>query len=463
MILTPFLRKKHVLEKQNIGNLKSETLHFPNVSTLMKISLGLILFTMISTVLVYAQTTDDIVIQIVENGYLEDNPSYLDNTVFSSIPGSKITVVNNDVVSHTLVSGSANSNSGSNKNYDSFLVCEFDPNSSKTYSNQDDNNQCDFNKDNRIIIDIIPPGDSVSFTITDLGTYRIIDPNYPWIEFMIYSFPDSDSSNNVNSGFLVDDESTEQTDASESKSTPTVKTLSVTVDGMPFDVHFSTKGLTVYEIESDTDSMSLIFYVDVSDSTGKLDVTFERSFFDSVYDGIDDQFFILSDGDETVFRETQTSSESRALSIDVPLGTEELEIIGSEFGFSKVVSIPIEQPVEEQVVEEQVVETVSTNECGPGTVLVDNVCVLDQRCGPGTVLVDNVCVLDSSESSSTESSSTESSSTESSSTESSSTESSSKPASSNKEIITSFSIAFAIAGVIGIILALIAKAHKKKD
>ena len=31
MILTPFLRKKSVLEKQNIGNLKPETLHFPNV------------------------------------------------------------------------------------------------------------------------------------------------------------------------------------------------------------------------------------------------------------------------------------------------------------------------------------------------------------------------------------------------------------------------------------------------
>ena len=61
-----------MLEKQDIGNFKSETLHFPNVSTLMKISLGLILFTMISTVLVYAQTTDDVV-KIVENGYLEEN------------------------------------------------------------------------------------------------------------------------------------------------------------------------------------------------------------------------------------------------------------------------------------------------------------------------------------------------------------------------------------------------------
>ena len=32
-------------------------------------------------------------------------------------------------------------------------------------------------------------------------------------------------------------------------------------------------------------------------------------------------------------------------------------------------------------------------ECGPGTVLKDDVCVLDERCGPGTVLEDGVCVL----------------------------------------------------------------------
>ena len=41
-----------MLEKQNIDSSKSETLHFPNVSTLMKISLGLILFTMISCVFI---------------------------------------------------------------------------------------------------------------------------------------------------------------------------------------------------------------------------------------------------------------------------------------------------------------------------------------------------------------------------------------------------------------------------
>jgi len=440
-----------VLEKQNIDSYKSETLHFPNVSTLMKLSLGLILFTMISTVLVYAETSDVTVIQIVEGGYLENNSQYLDNTLFSSSPGSTITVTNNDVVSHVLVSGSDNTNRESTINYDTFLICEHDPNDTQTYDTQTDDNLCDFNKDNRIITDIVQPGESISFTLTELGTYRLIDPDYPWIEIVIYSFPNSDSSNNVNSGFAVDEKNSEQSSVSKSEPTTNIETLSVIVDGMPFDVTYSSVGLTVNEIESDTDSMSIIFYVNVDDSTGKLNVTFDRNFFDSIYDDVDDQFFILSDGDETIFREIETNSQSRTLSIDVSLGTEELEIIGSEFGFSKEISNPVvetpvvETPVvETPVVETPVVETIPNNECGPGTILENNVCVLDQRCGPGTILENNVCVLDSS-------------------TTTVSTSTSTTSTSSNKEMIISVSLAFGIAGAVGIILALIAKAHKKKN
>ena len=286
------------------------------------------------------------------------------------------------------------------------MVCEFDEKMLKQLSNQMII-LCDFNKDNRIITDIIPPGDSVSFSLTEVGTYRIIDPDYPWMEFVIYSFPDSES-NNVNSGFPVDDRIPEQIPASEPEPmpAPSIETLSVTVDGMPFDVEYTTIGLSVYEIESDTDSMSLIFYVNVNDSTGKLNVTFEREFFDSIYDGEDDSFFVLADGDETVSREIQTTANSRTLTIEIPSGTEELEIIGSVFGITNELPSVIETPVietpvietpviETPVIETPVIETPSTNECGPGTVLENDVCVLDQRCGPGTVLENDVCVLDS--------------------------------------------------------------------
>ena len=444
-----------MLQEKSFDNLKSETLHFPNLSSLMKISLGLILFTMISTVLVYAQTSsEDAVVQIIDGAYLEDNPQYLDNTLFSSSPGSTITVVNNDSVSHKLVSGSDNSNRGSNINYDTFLVCEFDPTNAQTISNQNDSNPCDFNKDNRIITDIIPPGDSVSFSLTEVGTYRIIDPDYPWMEFVIYSFPDSES-NNVNSGFPVDDRIHEQIPISESEPmpAPSIETLSVTVDGMPFDVEYTTIGLTVYEIESDTDSMSLIFYVDVNDSTGTLSVTFDRIFFDSIYDGEDDSFFVLADGDETVSREIQTTANSRTLTIEIPSGSEELEIIGSVFGITNELPSVIETPVietpvietpvietpviETPVIETPVIETPSTNECGPGTVLENDVCVLDQRCGPGTVLENDICVLDS-------------------------TPTKSSSSGNSKELIMGVTVAFVIAGVIGIIFAIISKANRNK-
>ena len=83
-----------MLEKQNIANFKSETLHFPNVNSLMKISLGLILFTMLSTVLVYGEISSDITsIQINENAYLQNSGNFVDNSLFSSSPGMTITIM----------------------------------------------------------------------------------------------------------------------------------------------------------------------------------------------------------------------------------------------------------------------------------------------------------------------------------------------------------------------------------
>jgi len=421
-----------VLQEKSFDNLKSETLHFPNVSSLMKISLGLILFTMLSTVLVYAETSSEITsVQIIENAYLQNSGNFVDNSLFSSSPGTTIKIVNNDVVSHTFVSGVSNSNNaGLVANYDDYLICELNEKvkpSSNNYGSDD--NLCDFNKDDRIITDIIPPGESVSFLLTDIGTYRIIDTDYPWIEFVIYVFPDSNSSDNVNSGFPEYDRTTAQSPESETELVipSSVEILSVTVDGMPFDIPYTSTGLSVYEIESDTDSMSLIFYVDVTDSTGKLNVTFDREFFDSIYSGEDDLFFVLADGDETVSREIQTTSNSRSLSIDVPSGTEELEIIGSVFNNSEL----------EPVVPTSVVTNESNNLCGPGTILEDNVCVLDQRCGPGTILEDDACVLDTSLVKSSSSS-------------------------NSKELIMGVTVAFVIAGVIGIIFALISKANRNK-
>jgi len=157
-----------------------------------------------------------------------------------------------------------------------------------------------------------------------------------------------------------------------------------------------------------------------------LNVTFDRIFFDSIYDGEDDSFFVLADGDETVSREIQTTTNSRTLTIEIPSGTEELEIIGSVFGITNELPSIIETPIietpiiETPIIETPIIETPSTNECGPGTVLENDVCVLDF------------------------------------------TPSKSPSSGNGKELIIGVTVAFVIAGVIGIIFALISKANRNK-
>jgi hypothetical protein len=425
-----------------MNNLQSERLiHFPNVNVLLKISLGLIFFTLLSTAFVYAgeefkiAPDDTPIVNIAENAYLQNNFQYLDNTLFSSYDGTSVEIINNDIVSHKFVSGASNSNNEGQINYDTFIICELGEKIIPTGNNYSDDNLCDFNKDDRIITDIIPPGESISISLTDIGTYRIIDPDYPWIEFVSYIFSKSQTTSSDPIEEKIIGESQVPQTVNVTPALP-IQTISVDVDGTSYDVEYTVNGMTITKIESDTESMSLIFSVDVTDLAGTLDVTLDRTFFDSIYDGIDDVFFILSDGDESISEETKTTSQSRTLSIKVPSGTDELEIIGSVFEKS----IILEPIVEEPIVEEPIVEEIPNNQCGPGTILENNICVLDQRCGPGTILEDGACILDSVPTSST-----------------------SQSPGMTKELIIGTTSAFVIAGIIGIILALISRANRNKN
>ena len=130
------------------------------------------------------------------------------------------------------------------------------------------------------------------------------------------------------------------------------ETMSVDVEGTSYDIDYTVTGMSVSGIESDLDFISLILTVDVTDSPGILEITFDRSFYDSVYQGLDDEFIVIADGGlEPTFTETGTNPQSRTLRIELPSGTQDVEIIGSVFGrtIEEVPSEPEETVSEKQI------------------------------------------------------------------------------------------------------------------
>ena len=80
-------------------------------------------------------------------------------------PGTTITFVNEDAVSHSLLSGKEN------------------------YGDRHD----PFTPDGRISTAEILPGKSIDVTFDEMGFYRLYDPEYPWMKIIAYSFNDVDN------------------------------------------------------------------------------------------------------------------------------------------------------------------------------------------------------------------------------------------------------------------------------
>jgi len=105
-------------------------------------------------------------------------------------PGTSVTIINDDTVSHRLVSGTG---LGSNTRIQGTLVICETPFEELPEGFSMRKTNCAFTFDGRIDTGEILPGESVTGSYNDYGFYRMIDPNYPWMSVVIYSFPDTDS------------------------------------------------------------------------------------------------------------------------------------------------------------------------------------------------------------------------------------------------------------------------------
>ena len=175
-------------------------------------------------------------------------------------------------------------------------------------------------------------------------------------------------------------------------------TVSTEIDNANYDIDYNANNVVLKSVTADLDFISLIFETEVSGSEGDVSITFQRDFFDAKLGYSDDDFFILSDGDEIEFEEVKTD-EYRTLSFSLSAGTEEIEIIGTILANNSFLIEQEQQDADDAAkaqaeadaknAEEEKIENMM-NTCGDGTVYENGECVLspmeknasDFRTGP---------------------------------------------------------------------------------
>ena len=108
-----------------------------------------------------AQKTDNTIPGVDTTNYLR----FFSDDRLSVSPGTTVTIVNDDVANHSLLSGKEN------------------------YGDR----YTPFTPDGRISTGDIAPGESIIITFDGLGIYKLYDPDYIWMKIEVVSFPDVDN------------------------------------------------------------------------------------------------------------------------------------------------------------------------------------------------------------------------------------------------------------------------------
>lgn len=154
------------------------------------------------------------------------------------------------------------------------------------------------------------PGSTFQFTFTEAGEYPYLCQLHPWMLGKVIVTE------------AIEKPPTEKPPAKEG-------TVTVTFEDHSFDVAASLPNGSVEFIDVDPDFTSVILTVS-ADEDGELMITLPRELIDAKIGGDDDEFIVLVNGEESDYEETETTDTERTLSIMVPAGTEEIEIVGTQ-------------------------------------------------------------------------------------------------------------------------------------
>ena len=184
--------------------------------------------------------------------------------------------------------------------------------------------------------------------------------------------------------------------------------IPVEIDGTAYEIDYTSNNVIIKSVTADLDFISLIFETEVSDSSNDVSITFQRDFFDAKIGYSDDDFFILSDGDEIEFEETKTD-ESRTISFSLSQGTEEIEIIGTILADNSFLQAQLDEQAEAEAAAQAEAEAAAQAEAEAAAAEAaateaeaaaqaeiaeeEKLEKLVNACGDGTVFENGECVL----------------------------------------------------------------------
>ena len=107
--------------------------------------------------------------------------------------------------------------------------------------------------------------------------------------------------------------------------------IGVTYAQSTSSINVEANGIEINSFEINPNDIALVFDVNVVDESANVILTFDREFFDAIYNDNDDEFLIIADGGNIRYHEIETTDKARTIKFNLNSDVKTFEIFGSHF------------------------------------------------------------------------------------------------------------------------------------